>query len=214
MNNALTLSSIKKKVTLFLCTFLFALLSNAALAKKALMDGDIIFHTSKSSQSLAIQEATGSKYSHMGIIFHRDSKPFVYEAIATVQFTPLDKWVARGSGKHYVVKRLKHADRFMTLPAQSRLRLAANQFKGIPYDLKFEWSDNRIYCSELVWKIYQRGIGIEIGKLQRIKDFDLKTAAVKTKVKERYGNKVPLDERIISPAAMFESSELITVQQQ
>jgi uncharacterized protein YycO len=213
MSKVFLLSYAKKSTLLFLCLFSFDLLSNTALAKKALMDGDIIFHTSKSSQSLAIQQATDSKYSHMGIIFHRDGKPFVYEAIATVQFTPLDKWIARGNQKHYVVKRLKHADRFMTPLAQSRLRLVANKFEGIPYDLRFEWSDNRIYCSELVWKIYQRGIGIEIGKLQRIKDFDLKTAAVKTKVKERYGDNVPLNERIISPAAMFDSSELITVQQ-
>jgi uncharacterized protein YycO len=214
MNNAFLLLCLKKNALLLFCVFSFALLSNSALAKKALMDGDIIFHTSKSSQSLAIQQATGSKYSHMGIIFHRDGKPFVYEAIATVQLTPLDKWIARGSGKHYVVKRLKQADRFMTAPAQSRLRVAADKFKGIPYDLRFEWSDDRIYCSEFVWKIYQRGIGIEIGKLQQIKDFNLKTTAVKNKVKERYGNDVPLNERIISPAAMFESSELITVQQQ
>jgi uncharacterized protein YycO len=213
MNKAF-LSYVKKIALQFLCVFSFALLSNTALAKKALMDGDIIFHTSKSSQSLAIQQATGSKYSHMGIIFHRDGKPFVYEAIATVQFTSLDKWITRGNGKHYIVKRLKDADRFMTPSAQSRLRQVANQFKGIPYDLRFEWSDNRIYCSELVWKIYQRGIGIEIGKLQRIRDFELKTTAVKTKVKERYGDNVPLNERIISPAAMLDSSELITVWQQ
>ena len=42
--------------------------------------GDIIFHTSRTSQSLAIQKATGSVYSHMGIILLRDGKPYVYEA--------------------------------------------------------------------------------------------------------------------------------------
>lgn len=31
-------------------------------------DGDIIFQTSKSSQSQAIQVATHSKYSHMGVL--------------------------------------------------------------------------------------------------------------------------------------------------
>ena len=33
-----------------------------------LKNGDLIFHTSQSSQSQAIQIATNSKYSHMGII--------------------------------------------------------------------------------------------------------------------------------------------------
>lgn len=38
---------------------------------KSLQDGDIIFQTSQSSQSQAIQLVTKSKYSHMGIIFHK-----------------------------------------------------------------------------------------------------------------------------------------------
>jgi hypothetical protein len=31
-------------------------------------NGDIIFHTSRSAQSVAIQLATQSRYSHMGIV--------------------------------------------------------------------------------------------------------------------------------------------------
>ena len=30
------------------------------------------------------------------------------------------------------------------------------------YDLYFEWSDDKIYCSELVWKIYKNGADIEL----------------------------------------------------
>jgi len=63
-----------------------------------LRDGDIVFQTSRSAQSIAIQKATHSKYSHMRIIFFRDGKPYVYEAIKTVQHTPLNKWIARGDG--------------------------------------------------------------------------------------------------------------------
>ena len=39
------------------------------------------------------------------------------------------------------------------------------QLEGKHYDFWFEWSDERIYCSELVWKIYRRGLGIELGEL-------------------------------------------------
>ena len=44
-------------------------------------NGDIIFQTSQSSQSVAIQRATKSKYSHMGIVYIKNSQPFVFEAI-------------------------------------------------------------------------------------------------------------------------------------
>ena len=41
-------------------------------------NGDIIFHISKSSQSKAIQIATKSPYSHVGIVYIKDGKPYVY----------------------------------------------------------------------------------------------------------------------------------------
>ena len=72
----------------------------------------------------------------------------------------------------------------------------------------FGWSDDRIYCSELVWKIYKEALGIELGKLQQLKEFDLSHPIVQKKLKERYGNNIPYDEKVISPAAIFESEEL------
>lgn len=185
--------------------------ASAGQGVPAVKDGDLIFQTSKSSQSLAIQRATGSPYSHMGLIFHRDGKPYVFEAVATVRFTPLDQWIARGAGQHYIVKRLRDADKVLAPAAVARLKAASKQFEGRPYDLAFDWSDSRIYCSELVWKAYDRALGIRIGGLQKVRDFNLTDPAVKAKMHERYGHNVPLDEPVISPVAMFKSDRLVTV---
>jgi hypothetical protein len=174
-------------------------------------DGDIIFQTSRSAQSIAIQKATHSKYSHMGIIFFRDGKPYVYEAIKTVQYTPLNKWIARGDGGYYIIKRLREADGILTPNAVTKLRYVAKKFQGRPYDLTFEWSDDRIYCSELVWKIYDRGIGVQVGRLQKLRDFDLSDPIVKAKMQERYGNRVLMDETVISPGEIFSSKLLVVV---
>jgi hypothetical protein len=175
-----------------------------------LHDGDIIFQTSRSSQSAAIQIATHSKYSHMGIIFFKEGKPYVFEAVRTVQYTPLSRWIDRGIKRHYVIKRLRNADKVMTAHAIEKLKLAAAQFRGKPYDPVFEWSDDHIYCSELVWKIYNRGIGIQVGQLKKLCDFDLSNEVVKNKIHERYGQRIPLDETVISPGDMF-SSELLKI---
>jgi len=85
------------------------------------------------------------------------------------------------------------------------------KFKGKNYDIYFEWSDDKIYCSELVWKIYKETLNIEIGDLQELREFDLTSDIVKDKMKERYGEDIPLDEKVISPATMFESEKLVTV---
>src|SRR6185436_16779752 len=83
-------------------------------AAPPVMNGDIIFHTSRSSQSVAVQRATGSRYSHMGVILFREGKPFVFEAVSPVKHTPLAEWIKRGEGGHYVVKRLKEASAVLT----------------------------------------------------------------------------------------------------
>ena len=180
-------------------------------AASGLRDGDIIFQTSKSGQSLAIQRATNSPYSHMGLIVFRGGRPFVFEASATVRFTPLQAWTERGDGQHYVVKRLRDADARLTPEVLERAHTVARKFQGKPYDLAFGWSDDRMYCSELVWKVYKQALGIELGALQKLREFKLDDPAVKAKLRERYGANVPLDEPVISPAAMFDAPELETV---
>lgn len=62
-----------------------------------------------------------------------------------------------------------------------------------------------------VWKMYQRALGIEIGQLGVLREFKLDDPVVRAKMRERYGSKVPLDETVIAPSAMFESSLLETV---
>lgn len=174
-------------------------------------NGDLIFQTSLSGQSKAIQLATGSKYSHCGIIYIENGQYFVFEAVQPVKTTPLDKWIARGENGHYVIKRLKNADEVLTAETLEKMKRESEKFIGKNYDLTFEWSDDKIYCSELIWKIYQRATGLEIGKIQKLKDFDLTNQAVQSKMRERYGYKIPMDETVISPVAIYDSVLLITV---
>lgn len=174
-------------------------------------NGDIIFHTSKSNQSKAVQAATRSPYSHMGIIYLKDKKPYVYEASRTVKITELNEWINRGKNHKFIVKRLKNADHILSNDALKKMKEVGKLYEGKPYDLYFEWNDERIYCSELVWKIYKNAIGIEIGKLEMLKDFDLSSPEVKKKLKERYCENIPKNETVISPVSMFNSELLETV---
>jgi uncharacterized protein YycO len=176
-------------------------------------NGDIIFQTSKSSQSKAIQLATQSEYSHMGIIYEYDGQFFVYEAIQPVKLTPLNDWVKRGENGHYVIKRLQNSDEILTPQVLLKMKTIGDRFKGKNYDIYFDWSDDKIYCSELVWKIYKEATGIEIGQLQTLSEFDLSNDVVQQKMKERYGDHIPLDEKVISPVAMFNSDKLITIEE-
>ena len=189
------------------------LLSSCKPNSLQLKNGDLIFQTSRSSQSKAIQLATKSNYSHMGIILTQNGKQMVYEAVGPVQFTPISNWIKRGEGGHFVVKRLTNANTILTSQNIAKLDSVAVSFKGRPYDLLFEWSDEKLYCSELVWKMYDRALNIQIGELQKLGEFDLSNPLVRDKMKQRYGDAIPLGESVISPEQMFQSSLLETVYQ-
>jgi uncharacterized protein YycO len=171
-------------------------------------EGDIIFQNSYSSQSRAIQLATHSNYTHVGIVFKNQQKWYVLEAVQPVKSTPLNVWIKNGQKEHFVVKRLKNADKLLTIHALEKMKSVGQSYLGKNYDLYFGWSDERIYCSELVWKIYYQALGIEIGKLEKLGSFDLNHPEVKQKLKERYGLQIPVNEQVISPQAIFVSDKL------
>ncbi len=182
-----------------------------ATRKLPLQSGDIIFQTSESSQSNAIQLATHSPYSHCGIIFKYDKDYFVYEASSKVRELALDRWIAQGKDQTFVVKRLKDAASILSPTNIKKLHQAKDQFYQKEYDRYFSWSNDEIYCSELVWKIYRDALGIEIGQLQLLKDFDFSDPEVRKLLHARYGDKIPLNDTVISPVSIFNSERLSDV---
>jgi len=176
-------------------------------------DGDIIFQISTSEVGRAVQRVTGSKYSHMGIVFILGGQPQVYEGVGPVKQTPLAEWIARGDQHHYIVKRLHNSNVVLDTSGLSKMLKVGETFQGRDYDYCFEWSDERFYCSELVWKIYQRALGIEVGELQHIRQFDLGHPEVQALISRRCPDLEARADTVISPAAIFAAPNLVTVYQ-
>lgn len=191
-----------------LLPLILSYLFSSHLLAKDFQTGDIIFHTSKSAQSIVIQKATHSPYSHMGMIVYKNGKPWVLEAIQPVKYTPLDAWTKRGLNQHYVVKRYHQ-----NLNNEQQMKLAKSSEKhlGKNYDLYFGWGNDAIYCSEIVWKAYYEALNIQLAPLQKLRHFDLSAPIVKKLMKQRYGNQVPLNETVIAPEAIFRSKLLKVV---
>ncbi len=168
-----------------------------------LKEGDILFQRSNSAQSQAIEKASGSKWTHCGIVFIDEQGPYVIEAVQPVKRTELKAWISRGNGV-YEVKRLKDESR-LTPEVLRKMEQVAESHLGKDYDPYFLWDDQRIYCSELVWKVYQQGAGIEVGTQERFGDMDLTAPLVQRILKERFGNAYPVDEPVVSPATIHRS---------
>ncbi len=175
-------------------------------------NGDMIFQTTIAGQGKAIQLATHSKYTHIGIIFKENNEWMVYEAVQPVQKISLKSFIERGDNKKYVIKRLANDSLLKTDSVITNMKnyLTAQLDKN--YDMYFNWKDDELYCSELVWKCYQT-IGIEIGKTKVLGDFDLSSPIVKTILNERYGDAIPLQEKVIAPSDIFDNKKLMLVEE-
>lgn len=180
--------------------------------KGELQFGDLVFQSSMSGQSAAIQLATGSKYSHVGMIYEKKGEEWlVLEAVQPVKLTPLSQWVTHGDGNEYTVRRLKTANISITPEVITAMKAQAKSLLGKNYDIYFHWSDEEIYCSELVWKLYNTALKVELGELKPLSAFDLTHPIVKEIMKKRYGNDIPMESLMISPVDMFNSDLLETV---
>lgn len=205
----------------FLFHFLFLLLSvrassteHDAAAKAAydLQNGDIVFQEGDDMQSQAVKAATHSRWSHVGIVFFEDDVPWVLEAIQPVQRTPLAHFIARSPASFYAM-RLKNAAKLINNKSLTQAKDYAKLQIGKPYDAHFRWSDEQIYCSELVWKLYKNSLGVELCQPRKLGSYQLREAKVRPLVNQRYGSlkKLPHDELAVAPSDLAGSPLLIEV---
>ncbi len=194
---------------LFMSTYFFSALAfSMGKAPSQLQDGDLVFQTSTSSQSQAIQLATHSKWSHMGIVTYKSGVAYVYEARGPVGYRKLSSFISTGVGGRYMVRRLKTGLSPMQLAS---LKKVGAEYAQKPYDPYFGWDNSRIYCSELPWKMFYRALRLSIGSLEKLEDLDLSHPVVQAKLKERYGDDIPYDETVITPRSIAESDLFETV---
>lgn len=177
-----------------------------------LQDGDIVFQETGSSQGKAVKAATGSRWTHVGMVFFKNGKPMVIEAVQPVRITSLSRFISRSPSSFYAM-RLKDANKHITTDTIARATRYSNQQLGKNYDLQFRWSDDKIYCSELVWKIYKEAGGVELCKPRQFKDYNLSHPTVERIIEQRYGSvsNLPLDELVVAPSDLAESDLLVEV---
>ena len=173
--------------------------ARAATAWDAVLrEGDIVFTGSPAGQGAAITAATGSPLTHCGVVFRRDGALMVLEAVQPVRVVPLVVFMRGGSPDRFTVRRLKRMPESADL---DKARAWATKQVGRNYDSRFEWGDERLYCSELVWKLFDQA-GVELCPLRKIGDYNLSHPTVRRLIESRYGSidRLPKDAKIVAPS--------------
>jgi hypothetical protein len=164
--------------------------------------GDIVFQSLPPMDLVvAIEGITQSKYSHCGIVDKTDGKWCVIESIGNVHVTPLSTWMRRGINSGIDVYRMNINDEAIEKSIEE-----AKTFIGLPYDIKYEMDDQKIYCSELVYKSFKLGAGLEMGKFDLLGELNWKPYKV-TIEKYEHGP-VPIDRKMITPIGLTRDDKM------
>lgn len=153
-------------------------------------EGDIVFQISKSKQSPFIQLATGSIYSHCGVVVKKDGSFYVLEASNVVKLTPLAAWIDRGLFSLCMVKEVFNHP----------IKISYKKYLGQKYDTAFKFNNGKMYCSELVYEIYKDQFGIELCKPRKVSDYHI--FGLSKLLKRRGINKNQL---VVAPCDLFNS---------
>ena len=165
--------------------------------------GDLVFQSlPRNAVVNAIEGATESPYSHCGIVARQENRWVVLEALHGVEVTPLREFLVRGRKQGFAVCRLKEEHQ-KHVPKTIN---AAREMLGRPYDSRYRMDDEKIYCSELIWKAYRKVTGTELGKPVQLKT--LKWGPYRPVIEALEGGPVPLDRMMITPADLARAKQL------
>lgn len=173
--------------------------------------GDVVFQSTNGEQAEAVRKATGSPFTHCGVVFEQGGEWKVLEASQPVKVTPVAEFRKRSLPGTFQVRRLKEP---LSPQAIALARAWGEKQVGLNYDPNFRWDDETLYCSELVWKIYKQA-GVELCATRHFQDYALESEEVQAVIKKRYGSadKLPKEEPVVSPGDIAKSPLLVEVPQ-
>lgn len=129
--------------------------------KSHLMEGDVVFR----GTGWGVASLTLSKWTHCGVLHNENGQWVVIEANQGVEKTPLKEW-----RKFPYIFKVKRARTRMDEAQLKKISSKAGSYLGRRYDNAYRWSDEKLYCSELVWKAYHSA-GVDISKPRTMASF-------------------------------------------
>lgn len=189
-----------------------------------LKTGDIVFQNTETSASDAIMLASGTLYTHVGLIeVDKAGKATVIEAVGPVQAVSLEAWRRKGTGGRITVKRIKGLSDADAKEATARAR----RYLGRPYDHYFYETRDQIYCSELVHAAFKEGPGLTVGREEKVRDLKIDTGAAQRLIRQRWKTHplcktkraksfeacyaLILDQTLITPASISRDPQVETI---
>ncbi len=176
-----------------------------------LQEGDIIFIATRGFLFRRVARATGSKASHVGIVFRDAQRGWVVaeSAVPRSRYNPLQRFIARSEEHWFVVRRL---GRDLTAEEVRKLRAACDARVGRWYHTGFKYDSPRMFCSKFVHEVYREALGVDIGTVETFSELLHRNPEEKLGFwKWWFFGRIPWSRRTVTPASQLLSPLLRTV---
>jgi hypothetical protein len=165
--------------------------------RRVLRDGDIVFRLGDARAvrgifplSRYIADASGSPFSHTGIVALEEGTPVVYDCSSVgVRRLPFEVWMLDCVGP-FGVKRLKPKYRGHIAGVLGSCR--SNYEQQVPFDFAFRPDDEALYCLEMTEKAF-RSQGLTLSQTVPIGNWDRLTSYPLTTLTLQFASKHVLD---------------------
>ncbi len=166
--------------------------------------GDVIFQALPRNELVdVIEGTTGSPFSHCGLVARRGDELVVLEALGEVRETPLTHFMRRGRVGAFTAARFDERwdDQIDAVIASARSHL------GKPYDIRYDWDDEAIYCSELIVKAFEEATGEELGRRETLGELDWQN--YEEFIRSMEDGALPLERVMVTPIALAEALDVV-----
>jgi hypothetical protein len=177
--------------------------------RHVLREGDIVFRLGDAralrgifALSWFIARASGSPYSHTGIVAIEDGSPVVYDSSEEgIRRMPFDAWMLECVGSAGV-KRLKPEHRSHIPGVLGYCREVFAQ--EVPFDFEFSLDDPALYCVEMTEKAFRsQGLAlsepVRIGDWEHLTDYPITALAMPFATRLAVGRPITLEQPVYLP---------------
>jgi hypothetical protein len=177
--------------------------------RDVLREGDIVFRLGDARSvrglfalSWFIARATGSPFSHTGIVAVEDGSPVVYDSSEEgVRRISFEAWMLECVGS-LGVKRLKPEHRHHIPGVIGYCRRVFKQ--EVPFDFEFHLDDSALYCLELTEKAFRSGglalsEPVRIGDWEHLNSFPITALLMPGATRQAVGRPITLEQPVYLP---------------
>lgn len=170
--------------------------------------GDILFRSPVTDAEIEQKRLFGFDMSRVGVVVNDNGELAVMSVKDSVAVYELNEWLDIMVGMNFECKRYVEVDSVLMNSVFSVENDVLKKYLGKKRDYNYSWQDNSYYQTELIWKLYEREVGVELTNLDTLHNVVKGGKATEKVTKRRRLSGWGMDEETVCLNTLYRSYKL------